>query len=84
MADTNGRNRWIMWLVGLLSTVIIIIALPTMAKAIWDNDRTNNVQHTIIMETMIERDEILNEKISAFSIEQMRQGTILSRIDQKL
>lgn len=69
----EGNNKWVIYLVGVLVTLILFIALPTMAKAIWENDRTNNKDHTEI-----------RHHINKFSIEQMRQGTILERIDNKL
>ena len=84
MANDNGRNKWIMYLVGLLVTIVVLIALPTMASQIWTNDRNNTTQHIEIKATMIERDEKLMEKITTFSVEQMRQGTILERIEEKL
>ena len=84
MANDNGRNKWIMYLVGLLVTIVVLIALPTMASQIWTNDRNNTHQHIEIKATMIERDEKLMEKITTFSVEQMRQGTILERIEGKL
>ena len=84
MAYENGRNNWIMWLAGVLVTLVVMIAMPTMASQIWNNDRRNTVQHEIITRTMVERDEAIMEKISIFSLEQMRQRTILERIENKL
>ena len=84
MANENGRNNWIMWLAGVLVTLVVMIAMPTMASQIWNNDRRNTVQHEIITRTMVERDEAIMEKISIFSLEQMRQRTILERIENKL
>ena len=70
---TNGRNKWIVYLVGVLITLIVMICLPTMAKAIWENDIRNTAEHKDI-----------REDISDFRVEQMRQGTILERIERKL
>ena len=69
----NGRNKWIMWLAGTLVTLVVMIAMPTMAKSIWDNDIRNTMEHKEI-----------RADISDFRVEQMRQGTILERIDNKL
>ena len=89
MAETNGKNKWIMWLVGLLATLILVITLPTMASAIWTNDRRNTDQHEVIKKTMIERDEAIVEKVEAVKdivtdirIQQMEQMTILKRLDK--
>lgn len=84
MAKENGRNGWIMWLAGVLVSLVVMIALPTMAKGIIDNDIKNTGQHQKIMETMIERDEKIQTSINIFSVEQMRQRTLLERIDRKL
>jgi len=69
----NGRNKWILQLVGILITLVLFIAMPTMAKAIWENDRINTIEHKDI-----------RAEISDFRVEQMRQGTILERIERKL
>lgn len=69
----NGRNRWIIYLVGVLVTLVVFITLPTMAAQIWTNDRNNTKEHK----------EIRSE-ITDFRVEQMRQGTIIERIDRKL
>ena len=91
MADTNGRNKWIMWLAGLLATLVLCIALPTMAAQIWQNDRNNVKERQAIREMMINRDEAIVQKIlnlqdsvTSIKIEQMRNRTILERIENKL
>ena len=73
MPNSNGRNKWILQLVGILITLVLFIAMPTMAKAIWENDRINTIEHKDI-----------RAEISDFRVEQMRQGTILERIERKL
>lgn len=84
MVQDNGKGKWIMYLVGVLVTLVVLIAMPTMASQIWTNDRNNTEQHKEITATMIERDEAIHASIHTFSVEQMRQRTILERIDQKL
>ena len=73
MPNSNGRNKWILWLVGVLVTLVLFITLPTMAGAIITNDRRNTIEHKDI-----------RAEISNFRVEQMRQGTILERIEKKL
>jgi len=73
MPNTNGRNKWVLWLAGVIVTLVLFISLPTMAQAIWENDRRNTGEHKEI-----------REDISEFRVEQMRQGTILERIDRKI
>ena len=87
MAEVNGKNKWIFWLTGTLVTIIVFISLPTMAKAIIDNDRRNTDQHIGIKAEMIERDEKITEKMESVKdivtdirIEQREQMTILRSI----
>ena len=87
----NGNGKWTFYLVGLLATLILIIALPTMARQIWENDRKNTDDHKEITLTMVDRDEKLHtdiedvkEIVTTIQVEQMRQRTILERIEQKL
>ena len=77
MAEANGRNKWIMWLSGVLVTLIVMVAMPTMAKSIWENDIRNTKQHEKIMETMIMRDEKLAESLHRFDV---RQEVLISEV----
>ena len=36
---SNGNNKVTLWLAGILVTLVLFIAFPTMAKSIIDNDR---------------------------------------------
>jgi len=69
----NGRSKWILWLVGVLVTLVLFITLPTMAGAIITNDKDSR-----------SRDTEIQAKIADFRVEQMRQGTILEQIERKL
>jgi len=73
MPNSNGRNKWILWLVGVLVTLVLFITLPTMANAIITNDKDSR-----------SRDAEIQAKIADFRVEQMRQGTILEQIERKL
>ena len=68
MADNNGIAT-IKWGIGL----IIVPAIFILVGNVVANDQKNTVEHKEI-----------RADISNFRVEQMRQGTILERIDNKL
>ena len=80
----NGRNKWIMWLAGILVTLVVMVAMPTMAKSIWDNDIRNTNQHEKIMETMIMRDEKLAESLHKFDVRQEVLIVEVRKLGEKL
>ena len=78
MAENNGRNSTIKWLIGILVTLIIFIALPTMASQIWTNDRLSRDRdtklrdlHSSALNEMVNRDEKItvcfSEKIDSIN-----------------
>jgi len=80
---TNG-NGWTKWTAGILATLVILIALPTMAKGIIDNDRQNTRDHVLIRNEFNEKvDEIkdITTDIRLIQREQIvMQKTILERL----
>ena len=72
MPDKNGTPWWAKWLVGALWGVVVLIIL-FLGNVVNANKIDNTREHTAI-----------RKEISEFSVEQMRQGTILERIDRKL
>ena len=71
MAGING-SRTVIIVFGVI-TAIIVPAMFFLGGNVIANDNKNTTDHVEI-----------RASISEFSIEQMRQGTILERIDQKL
>jgi len=69
MANGNG---WTLKLVSIIATIIIGVIL-FMGNVVRGNDLTNREEHKDI-----------NVSLGDFRVEQMRQGTILERIDNKL
>ena len=39
MAEGNGNNKWLHWLAGTLVTLVLFIALPTMASHMITNEK---------------------------------------------
>ena len=72
MASSNGGVKAILIVFGVI-TAIIVPAMFFMGTNVIANDKENTDDHKEI-----------RESIAEFSIEQMRQGTILERIDKKL
>ena len=68
MASNGNGMVMIKWVIG-----IIITGLFVLVGNVVGNDLRNTDEHKDI-----------RKDISAFSVEQMRQGTILERIDRKL
>ena len=69
MAAANGNGIvMIKWVLGIMITGLFILVGNVVA-----NDQRNTTEHTVI-----------RADISDFRVEQMRQGTILERIDNKL
>lgn len=73
MVNGNGNGIKIAMIVFGVITAIIVPAMFFMGTNVIANDNKNIVEHTEI-----------RQSISDFSVEQMRQGTILERIDKKL
>ena len=69
----NGKTKVIFLLASTMITLVLFIALPTMANAIITNDKDSR-----------SRDAEIQAKIADFRVEQMRQGTILEQIERKL
>lgn len=57
----SGLNGWTKYLVGVLVSLILFIAIPTMAGHIIDNDKSSR-----------ERDEKLNDKIETSTMTGMK------------
>jgi len=59
----NGKGAWIMYLVGVLVTLILIIALPAMANAIINNDRLREEQDRQIRKELADTKDAINTKL---------------------
>ena len=69
MAVANSNGMiMIRWVLGIIVTGLFVLVGNVVA-----NDQNNTKEHTVI-----------RADISDFRVEQMRQGTILERIDNKL
>ena len=62
------NNGWIKYLVGVLVTIVVIIAIPTMARSIWENDRMSR-----------DRDSKLHEKIDTKCQEIQREQLVITK-----
>ena len=93
MAEINGKNKWIMYLVGVLVSLVFFVAIPTIAKCMIENDRRNVDSRSKIKSEMIKKDKVVRtelvekiEKVEDIVIEiriqQMEQMTILKRLDK--
>ena len=91
---TNGKtngNTWVTkWLLGSLWGVLVMVIM-FMGNVVRGNDLQNRSEHEKIEEHSVERHEKQEQKIikiegmlSSIQVEQMRQGTILERIERKL
>ena len=85
---TNGKIELIKVLVGIIVTIIIVITLPTMAKAIWENDIRNSDAHTQIRkEVRFEVDSVRTQVGSVKTIVtdfQLEQTAFNSRLSERL
>jgi hypothetical protein len=89
--EGNGRNGLIMWLTGTLTTLVLVITIPTMAGYIISNDQRNTTSHKDIRMDMIIRDEKIMDKmedvkdiVGMIRVEQMGMKKTLEQIEKKL
>jgi hypothetical protein len=68
MSEGNGRNAWIMWLVGVIATVLTT-AVFTLANAVVSNDQLSRC-----------RDDVIEERLQKNVIEQknINQNILIS------
>lgn len=61
------KNGWVKYLVGTIVTLTLFVALPTLTRAIVENDKASRV-----------RDEVLNDKIYRACVEQQKTNEKVS------
>ena len=81
MANGNG---WILKTVIGIPVGMMITAMGFMGNGIVENDRRNVDAHTGIRITFEKKVDTINDNIGDIRVEQMRQSTILEKIDRKL
>lgn len=64
MVKGNGRTKWIMYLVGVIVSLTLFIALPTIVGAIVTNDRLSRDRDDVLRKDMNEGDAKLKDCIS--------------------
>lgn len=90
-SNNNGKSVLIMWLIGALFTVIVVIAMPTMAKGIIENRETNIKEHNEIRKDISNGDEKVMEKVDCMKdliteilATQSAQGEVLNFIKERI
>ena len=73
----NGKSRIILYLVGVLVTLVLFITIPTMAGYIVENDKESRKRDEKIREDV-------TEKIDEVLVEQTEMKCQLSRIETHL
>ena len=74
----NGKMMWIKVLVGIVVTIIIVITLPAMAKAIWENDIRNTEAHIDIRKEIGAEVGSVKNVVMGFQLEQTAFNARLS------
>ena len=66
MAETNGRNGWIMYLVGVLVTLVLIVGIPMIVSAIAENDKSSRERDITLERTLsFKLDTLIKENNAA-------------------
>ena len=52
MGETNGRNAWIMYLVGVIVTLVLLVGIPMIVNAIAENDRSSRERDITLERTL--------------------------------
>ena len=77
----NGRNRTILWLAGILITLVLFIALPTMANYIVVNDKESRCRDSEIKDNENRHYQELKQDIHEQRVVVVER---LTRIEAKL
>lgn len=87
MAESNGKSRWIHWLVASLFLVIFTIISFT-GKGVVANDRRNTDAHVRIEDKIDVKVDTLtariDKKLEKMIDIQIAQGLALARIEEKI
>ena len=67
MTTNNGNSKWVMYLVGVLVSLTLFVALPALAANIINNDRIREEQDREIRKEISEVKDVLNNKLDRIS-----------------
>ena len=67
MTNNNGNSTWVMYLVGVLVSLTLFVALPALAANMINNDRIREEQDREIRKEISEVKDVLNNKLDRIS-----------------
>jgi len=83
----NGNGflgKVVLWAIGALFTLICVVAIPTMAKSIWENDRLSRNRDTEMQKELSESKQAFTKELGSVK-EQMAAQTIrLEYLDRNI
>ena len=77
MNGRNGNGRVIMWLAGILVTLVLFIGFPTLVKAVVKNDENSRARDLTLMEAQHKTELQTRDRFEQIMIE-------LAKIQTKL
>ena len=72
MADKNGSLVWVRWLAGILVTAVVLVALPTIATNMIQNDKDSRTRDGTLREKIDSEVTVLRNNVYS-EIKEMRQ-----------